>query len=111
MRWSRQLIDRWLMTEVRWRATPAFARELAGGARLIKGYSDTQLWRGQGNFLRLMDTVVDPTLQATPGSPDLYANAAAALATARKAALADPEGMRTRYHAGKARAQSAAAHG
>ena len=39
-----------------------------------------------------MDTVVDPALAAPNGNADFYANAAAALATARKAALADPEG-------------------
>ena len=39
-----------------------------------------------------MDTVVDPALAATAGNADYYMNVAASLATARKAALADPEG-------------------
>jgi indolepyruvate ferredoxin oxidoreductase, beta subunit len=87
------LIERWLSAVERALARePAFAREIAECARLIKGYSDTHR-RGQGNFLRLMDDVVDPTLAVTGASgTDVYANAAAALATARKAALADPEG-------------------
>ncbi len=70
----------------------SFAREIAECARLIKGYSDTHR-RGSANFRRLMDTIVAPALGTTGNvSPDFYANAAAALATARKAALADPEG-------------------
>jgi indolepyruvate ferredoxin oxidoreductase beta subunit len=88
---EQRLMQRWLATvEAALKRDPAFAREVAECARLIKGYSDTHR-RGQGNFLRLMDTIVDPTL-ASPASPDADANAAAALATARKAALADPEG-------------------
>ena len=71
---------------------PALAREIVECARLIKGYSDTHR-RGQGNFLRLMDSIVDPVLSvANVHGSDFYANAAAALATARRAALADPEG-------------------
>jgi indolepyruvate ferredoxin oxidoreductase beta subunit len=87
------LIERWLSAvEAALARDVAFAREVAECARLIKGYSDTHR-RGQGNFLRLMDTVVAPTLAArNTSSGDEYANAAAALATARKAALADPEG-------------------
>jgi len=85
------LIARWLAAvEAGLTRDPALGREIAECARLIKGYSDTHR-RGQGNFLRLMDTIVDPTL-ARPAGPDTDANAAAALATARKAALADPEG-------------------
>jgi indolepyruvate ferredoxin oxidoreductase beta subunit len=68
-----------------------FAREVAECAQLVKGYSDTHR-RGQGNFLTLMGTVVDPALAAPTDNADYYANTAAALATARKAALADPEG-------------------
>jgi indolepyruvate ferredoxin oxidoreductase beta subunit len=88
---EQQIIARWLAAIAA--ALPhdtTFAREIAENARLVKGYSDTHR-RGQGNFLRLMDNVVDPALAAAGGA-DHYANAAAALATARKAALADPEG-------------------
>ena len=50
-----------------------------------------------------MDIVVDPALAAPTRDADFYANAAAALATARKAALADPEGDALERHARKAR--------
>jgi indolepyruvate ferredoxin oxidoreductase, beta subunit len=86
------MIGRWLAAvEAAVKRDVGFAREVAETARLIKGYSDTHR-RGQSNFLRLMDTIVDPTLRAANANPDADANAAAALATARKAALADPEG-------------------
>jgi indolepyruvate ferredoxin oxidoreductase beta subunit len=89
---EQQLIARWLKAiEVALARDPAIAREVAECARLIKGYSDTHR-RGQGNFLRLMETIVDPALATPNGTADYYANSAAALATARKAALADPEG-------------------
>ena len=87
------LIERWLRAvEAAVARDTVLAREVAECARLIKGYSDTHR-RGVGNFLRLMDTLVEPALTASGGaSADVYANAAAAVATARKAALADPEG-------------------
>jgi indolepyruvate ferredoxin oxidoreductase beta subunit len=86
------LIERWLAAiKAALAREPALAREIAECARLIKGYSDTHR-RGRGNFLRLMDTIVDPTLAAPRANADIDANAAAALAVARKAALADPEG-------------------
>lgn len=89
---EQQGIERWLGAIVA--AVPKdrlLAREIAECARLIKGYSDTHR-RGTANFRRLMDTLVVPAL-AAPSGPDVYANAAAAIATARKAALADPEGQ------------------
>ena len=67
------------------------ALEIAECARLIKGYSDTHR-RGTRNFRRILETLVQPALSASNVRPDFYANAAAAIATARKAALADPEG-------------------
>ncbi len=85
-------IERWLAAIVA--ALPRdrlVAREIAECARLIKGYSDTHR-RGTANFRRIMDTLVAPALAAANVRPDFYANAAAAIATARKAALADPEG-------------------
>ena len=69
----------------------ALAREIVECARLIKGYGDTHR-RGQHNFRRIMAGLAMPALAASGGSGDFYANAAAAIATARKAALADPEG-------------------
>ncbi|HTY67902.1 MAG TPA: indolepyruvate oxidoreductase subunit beta family protein [Alphaproteobacteria bacterium] len=87
------LIERWLAAvEAAASRDASLAREIAECARLIKGYSDTHR-RGVGNFLRLMDTLVDPALAAAGDKrADFTANAAAAIATARKAALADPEG-------------------
>lgn len=85
-------IERWLAAVTAAVAKDrALAREVAECARLIKGYSDTHR-RGTANFRRLMDTLIAPAL-AAPAGPDVYANAAAAVATARKAALADPEGQ------------------
>jgi indolepyruvate ferredoxin oxidoreductase beta subunit len=86
------LMTRWLTAvEAATKCEPSFGREVAECGRLIKGYSDTHR-RAQRNFIRLMDTVVDPALAATGKNADYYMNVAAGLATARKAALADPEG-------------------
>ncbi len=91
---EQKLIERWLRTvEAAAGRDAALAREIAECARLIKGYSDTHR-RGLSNFGRLMDTLVEPALAAAGDKrPDFYANAAAQIATARKAALADPEGQ------------------
>ena len=63
------------------------AREIAECARLIKGYGDTHK-RGLGNYRRITDEVIAPALagRMTPRA------AADAVANARVAALADPEG-------------------
>jgi len=63
------------------------AREIAESARLIKGYGDTHK-RGLGNYRRIADEVIAPALagRLTPRA------AADAVANARVAALADPEG-------------------
>jgi indolepyruvate ferredoxin oxidoreductase beta subunit len=71
-------------------ATPLgveFAREVAELARLVKGYGDTYK-RGLDNYRRIAAEVVAPALagRMTP------AKAADAVANARVAALADPEG-------------------
>lgn len=60
------------------------AREVAETARLIKGYSDTNK-RGQANFARIVEAVVEPALA------DMRYGAAE-IRKAREAALADPEG-------------------
>jgi indolepyruvate ferredoxin oxidoreductase beta subunit len=90
---EQQHIERWLLAvEAALLRDRRLALEVAECARLVKGYSDTHR-RGMANFLRIMDTLVEPALAAvTSKGPDFYANAAAAVATARKAALADPEG-------------------
>jgi indolepyruvate ferredoxin oxidoreductase beta subunit len=61
------------------------ALEIAECATLVKGYSDTHR-RGMANFLALMDALVDNPPTGDPGEQ------AAAIAKARQAALADPEG-------------------
>lgn len=81
-------IERWL-GQVR-AAVPLggdLAREIAELARLIKGYGDTYK-RGLGNYRRISEEVIVPALagRMTPRA------AADAVANARVAALADPEG-------------------
>jgi indolepyruvate ferredoxin oxidoreductase beta subunit len=61
------------------------ALEIAECATLIRGYSDTHR-RGTANFLALMDALVDNPPTTDPREQ------AAAIAKARNAALADPEG-------------------
>jgi indolepyruvate ferredoxin oxidoreductase beta subunit len=81
-------IERWL-DQVR-RAAPlslALAREIAECARLIKGYGDTHK-RGLGNFVRIEAAVIAPAL-AGAMAPSMAVDA---IASARVAALADPEG-------------------
>ena len=81
-------IERWL-DAIR-AATPVsvdLAREITECARLIKGYGDTHA-RGLGNYRRIAAEVIAPALagRMTPRA------AADAVASARVAALADPEG-------------------
>jgi len=81
-------IERWL-GQIR-AAAPVdieLAREIAELARLIKGYGDTYK-RGLGNYRRIADRVVTPAL-AGRMAPRAAADA---VANARVAALADPEG-------------------
>ena len=63
------------------------AREIAELARLIKGYGDT-FKRGLGNYRRIVAEVVEPALVGSL-SPKAAVDA---VANARVAALADPEG-------------------
>src|SRR5258707_9350814 len=81
-------IERWL-AQIR-AAAPLgvdLAREIAECARLIKGYGDTHK-RGLGNYRRITDEVITPALAGK-----MPARAAAdAVANARVAALADPDG-------------------
>ena len=69
------------------RLSPGLALEIAECARLIKGYGDT-LARGLGNFHLIEARLIRPALagQIPP------ARAADAVASARTAALVDPEG-------------------
>jgi indolepyruvate ferredoxin oxidoreductase beta subunit len=87
-RWHEEqaLIERWLAAIAAAGARSLeVALEIALCGRLIKGYGDTHR-RGEGNFLRIMDTLVEGRTL-----PDDSARAAA-IRQARDAALADPEG-------------------
>lgn len=81
-------IDRWLQ-QIRHAAALSLplAREIAECARLIKGYGDTHK-RGSHNFARIEAAVIAPALAGTMAPP----LAVDAIASARVAALADPEG-------------------
>jgi indolepyruvate ferredoxin oxidoreductase, beta subunit len=81
-------IERWL-AEIRaaQRISLDLAREIAESARLIKGYGDTHK-RGLGNYRRISAEVIAPALAGRLSA----AKAADAVANARVAALADPEG-------------------
>jgi indolepyruvate ferredoxin oxidoreductase beta subunit len=89
-RWHEEkaLIERWLdrigKAAVR---DVSLAVEIALCGRLIKGYGDTHK-RGKGNFLRILDTLVD----SVAFQSDL--EKAVAIRGAREAALADPEGRK-----------------
>lgn len=63
------------------------AREIAESARLIKGYGDTYK-RGLGNYRRIAEQVIVPALAGRMPAH----KAADAVANARVAALADPDG-------------------
>ncbi|MBT5047964.1 MAG: indolepyruvate oxidoreductase subunit beta family protein [Rhodospirillaceae bacterium] len=83
-------IDDWL-TDVKAAVQKSLelALEVSECVRLIKGYGDT-FRRGQDNFDRIRDALIVPALD---GNLD-PARATDALANARAAALADPEGTR-----------------
>jgi indolepyruvate ferredoxin oxidoreductase beta subunit len=84
---EQQLIERWLgLVAAAAQRDAALAREIAECARLVKGYGETHR-RGKGNFLAIIDALVDnpPTADAR--------EQAAAIRKAREAALADPEGQ------------------
>jgi indolepyruvate ferredoxin oxidoreductase beta subunit len=81
-------IERWLRSISAARAMNlGLAREIAELARLIKGYGDTYQ-RGLGNYRRIEREIIEPAL-AGRLAPALAADA---IANARVAALADPEG-------------------
>ena len=81
------LIERWLghVAEAAKRDI-GLAREVAECARLIKGYGETHR-RGKGNFLAILDALVENPATADPREQ------AAAIRKAREAPLADPEGQ------------------
>ena len=89
-RWhdEQALIGRWLAAIAGAAKRDAgLALEIALCGRLIKGYSETHK-RGKGNFLRILDTLVEGGAVADPRAR------AEAIRKAREAALADPEGRK-----------------
>lgn len=81
-------IERWLAAIAGAVAlSPSLALEIAECARLIKGYGDTHR-RGSSNYAAIERAVIAPVLAGTL-APALAADA---VASARVAALADPEG-------------------
>jgi indolepyruvate ferredoxin oxidoreductase beta subunit len=87
-RQEQQAIDSWL--DLIAKAAPLsteLATEIAECARLIKGYGDTHA-RGSANFSTIEQRLIRPAL----GGQIPPARAADAIASARTAALVDPEG-------------------
>jgi indolepyruvate ferredoxin oxidoreductase beta subunit len=85
---EQQQIESWLaLIREAARRSPEFALEIAECARLIKGYGDTHA-RGLANYRAVEARVIRPALagQIPP------ARAVDAIASARTAALVDPEG-------------------
>src|SRR5690606_14695081 len=84
---EQRLIERWLaLVAEAARRDAALAFEVAACASLVKGYGETRR-RGKGNFLAIMDALVE---NAPVDDPKEQARA---LRKAREAALADPEGQ------------------
>jgi indolepyruvate ferredoxin oxidoreductase beta subunit len=83
---EQKLIERWLsnVRDAAKKSVP-LALEIAECARIVKGYGDTHR-RGRANFLAIMDALVENPATADP------VEQAKAIAKAREAALADPEG-------------------
>jgi indolepyruvate ferredoxin oxidoreductase beta subunit len=81
-------IDAWLALIIAAAAkSPALALEIAECARLIKGYGDT-LKRGAANYATIERQVIEPVLAGAVA----LSRGVDAVASARVAALADPEG-------------------
>jgi len=92
-RWHEEqaLIGRWLgAIAAAAKRDAGLALEIALCGRLIKGYGDTHQ-RGKGNFLRILDTLVEGD-----AVPDDRARIDA-IRKAREAALADPEGRKLEH--------------
>jgi indolepyruvate ferredoxin oxidoreductase, beta subunit len=89
-RWheEQRLIGRWLAAiTAAAKHHPGLAFEIASCGRLIKGYGETHA-RGNANFLRILDTLVEGSAVSDPEAR------AKAIRSARESALADPEGRK-----------------
>ncbi len=85
---EQQQIENWLaLIREAARLSPELALEIAECARLIKGYGDTHT-RGLNNYRAIEERVIRPALAGHIPSE----RAADAVASARTAALVDPEG-------------------
>ncbi len=92
---EQRLIERWLgLVADAAKRDAALALEIALCAGLVKGYGETHR-RGKGNFLALLDTLVENPPTADPREQ------AQAIRKAREAALADPEGQALEKQLGK----------
>jgi indolepyruvate ferredoxin oxidoreductase beta subunit len=92
---EQRLIERWLgLVADAARRDLGLALEIAECAGLVKGYGETHR-RGKGNFLALLDALVDNAPSADPREQ------ARAIRKAREAALADPEGLALEKQLGK----------
>jgi indolepyruvate ferredoxin oxidoreductase beta subunit len=92
---EQRLIERWLARVREAAARDAdLALEVAECARLVKGYGETHR-RGKGNFLAILDALVE-----NPAAADARSQAQA-IRKAREAALADPEGQALSKQLGK----------
>jgi indolepyruvate ferredoxin oxidoreductase beta subunit len=92
---EQRLIERWLgLVADASKRDAGLAFEIAACAGLVKGYGETHR-RGKGNFLALLDALVEnpPTADAR--------EQAQAIRKAREAALADPEGKALERQLGK----------
>ncbi|MDP6689883.1 MAG: indolepyruvate oxidoreductase subunit beta family protein [Alphaproteobacteria bacterium] len=82
------LIDHWISNIAKAAALDlGLAAEIAACQRLLKGYGETHR-HGRGSFDGIMATLVEPALRREMDAE----GAAQAIARAREAALADPEG-------------------
>jgi indolepyruvate ferredoxin oxidoreductase beta subunit len=92
---EQRLIERWLgLVAGAAKRDTRLALEVAACAGLVKGYGETHR-RGKGNFLALMDALVENPPMADPQEQ------AQAIRKAREAALADPEGQALEKQLGK----------
>ena len=87
---AQRAIDEWLEDVCRAAGSDvALAREIAECARLVKGYGETHA-RGRANLARIREALIQPALAGElPPS-----RAVDAIANARAASLADPDGGR-----------------
>jgi indolepyruvate ferredoxin oxidoreductase beta subunit len=92
---EQRLIERWLEFVADAAKRDAhLALEIARCASLVKGYGETHR-RGKGNFLALLDALVENPPSAEPREQ------AQAIRKAREAALADPDGRALERQLGK----------